>query len=93
MTQSATKTSTAIIPQVPAISGLNVSLVRPKGEITCEPLTVSVTEAAKLLGISKPTVYTLIRREDFPSLKVGNRTLISYEGLKAWVTAQVGGLA
>lgn len=90
MNQSATQAPTAIIPQVSTTPDLNVSLVRPNREITCEPLTVSVTEVAKLLGISKPTVYTLIRREDFPSLKVGNRTLISYEGLKAWVTAQVG---
>ena len=49
------------------------------------PLAVSTTEAAKLLGISRPQVYTLLHREDFPSLRVGGRVLISTEGLRKWV--------
>lgn len=53
-----------------------------------EPLAVSALEAARLLGVSKPKVYELIGREDFPSFKLGGRTLISVEGLKAWVKAQ-----
>ena len=51
-------------------------------------LTLSVTETADLLGVSRPTVYTLIRREDFPAFKVGSRTLIPYSGLVAWVEKQ-----
>lgn len=53
-----------------------------------EPLAVSAAEAARLLGVSRPTVYTLLNRADFPSFKVGNRTLISAEGLREWVKAQ-----
>ena len=53
--------------------------------IQMEPLAVSTTEAAKLLGISRPQVYTLLHREDFPSLRVGGRVLISTEGLRKWV--------
>ena len=53
-----------------------------------EPLALSVTEAAKLLGISRPTLYTLIHREDFPAFKLGGRTLISAEGLREWVRVQ-----
>lgn len=53
-------------------------------------LVYSVAEAAEALGISRPTVYTLIHRKDFPSFKVGNRTLISISGLQQWVAAQTG---
>lgn len=51
-------------------------------------LTLSVTEAAAVLGVSRPTVYQLIRRDDFPAFKVQSRTLISKAGLSAWVERQ-----
>ena len=53
-----------------------------------EPLAVSAGEAARLLGESRPTVYQLMGREDFPSFKVGTRTLISVEGLREWIRKQ-----
>lgn len=54
-----------------------------------DKLTYSPTETAQVLGVSRPTVYQLIKRADFPAFKVGSRTLISAEGLRAWVQAQV----
>lgn len=54
-----------------------------------EPLAVSALEAARLLGVSKPTVYQIMNREDFPAFKVGTRTLISVEGLREWIRKQV----
>lgn len=51
-------------------------------------LTYSVTEAAEALGISRRAMYDLIHREDFPTLKVGGRRLISKELLAEWVKAQ-----
>lgn len=53
-----------------------------------ERLTYSPTEAAQALGVSRPTVYTLLKRADFPAFKIGTRTLVSVEGLRAWVQAQ-----
>ncbi len=53
-----------------------------------EPLTVSATEAARLLGVSRPTVYQYMNREDFPSFKIGGRTLVSVEGLREWIRHQ-----
>lgn len=53
-----------------------------------EPLAVSPAQAAELLGVSKPMIYTLIHQQSFPSFKVGTRTLISTEALRAWVLAQ-----
>lgn len=53
-----------------------------------DKLTYSPTETAQVLGVSRPTVYALLRRTDFPSFKVGSRTLVSAEGLRAWVEQQ-----
>ena len=55
-----------------------------------EPLAVSAEEAARLIGVSRPTVYQLMSREDFPAFKVGARTLISVEGLRRWIAKQTG---
>lgn len=53
-----------------------------------EPVSISPSKAAELLGVSRPTVYTLLKRADFPAFKVGSRTLIPVEGLRAWVEKQ-----
>lgn len=58
-----------------------------------EPMAVSAPEAARLLGVSKPKVYELMGREDFPSFKLGKRTLVSVDGLREWVRDQSGGKA
>ena len=66
--------------------------VREQGRITIhERLAYSPTEAAEALGLSRPTVYQLMHREDFPCFKVGTRTLISADGLREWVRRQAEG--
>lgn len=56
-----------------------------------DPVAISAAEAARLLGVSRPTIYQLINRPDFPAFKVGARTLISVEGLRHWVAVQSEG--
>lgn len=56
--------------------------------ICVEPLAVGTDAAAKLLGVSRPTLYTLLNRSDFPSFRVGNRVLISVAGLREWIAMQ-----
>lgn len=53
-----------------------------------ERLTYSPAEVARVLGISRPTVYTLLKRTDFPAFKVGSRTLVSADGLREWIRIQ-----
>lgn len=53
-----------------------------------EKLALSVAETAAVLGVSKPTVYELLRQDGFPRLKVGARTLIPKQGLETWVSEQ-----
>ncbi|MCI9311651.1 MAG: helix-turn-helix domain-containing protein [Lawsonibacter sp.] len=56
-----------------------------------DKLTYSITETAQVLGISRPKVYDLLHRDDFPAFHVGGRILVSVEGLRRWVTSQVSG--
>ncbi|MCI8803800.1 MAG: helix-turn-helix domain-containing protein [Oscillibacter sp.] len=53
-----------------------------------DKLAYSTAEAAEVLGVSRPVIYTLIKRADFPAFKLGTRTLVSVEGLREWVAAQ-----
>lgn len=61
-----------------------------RSEAQFEPLAYSVDEAAQVLGVSKPTLYKYVHREDFPSFKLGNRTLVSVSGLREWIARQSG---
>ena len=55
-----------------------------------QKLTLSVPEAAAMLGISTKVAYTLARRADFPSFKVSpNRVVVSRVGLETWVQQQL----
>lgn len=50
-----------------------------------EKLTLSVPEAAKLLGVSKSKMYTIARSKGFPVIQLGGRLLVSAKGLERWV--------
>lgn len=50
-----------------------------------EPLAVSASEAARLLGVSRPTIYQYINQRGFPSFRLGGRTLVSVDGLREWI--------
>ena len=57
-----------------------------------EPIAVRASEAARLLGVSKPKLYELTHRDDFTAaFKMGGCTLFSVEGLRSWVAAQTEG--
>lgn len=56
-----------------------------------ERMTMSVAEAAKALGISRPSLYALLDVPGFPSFRVGRRVLISRAGLARWVEQQTEG--
>ncbi len=48
-------------------------------------LTVSVEEAAALLGISRALAYELVRRGDLPCLRLGRRVVIPRKALEQFV--------
>lgn len=53
-----------------------------------DKLAYSLTETAQVLGVSRPTVYALIKQPGFPIFQVGSRKLVSVEGLRDWVRNQ-----
>ena len=48
----------------------------------------SLTETAQVLGVSRPTVYALMKQSGFPVFQIGGRKLISVDGLRNWVRNQ-----
>ena len=59
---------------------------------TSDKLLLDVSEAAALLGVSRPTMYAILNREDFnAAFFIGRRRKISAAGLARWVEAQTNG--
>lgn len=50
-----------------------------------EPLTVRISTAVRITGLSRSRVYELIQSGDLETVKVGRATLIQYGSLKALV--------
>ena len=57
-----------------------------------DSLLLTVVETAALLSISLPTAYELVKRQDFPSMRVGRKILVSRAGLDNWIQGQLGEL-
>ena len=53
-----------------------------------DKLAYSLTETAQVLGVSRPTVYALIKQPGFPVFRIGGRKLVSVEGLRDWIRSQ-----
>lgn len=51
--------------------------------VVIEPLTVRISTAVKLTGISRSRIYELIESGGLEVVKVGRSTLIPYKSLKA----------
>ena len=58
-----------------------------------EPFTVSVNEATQLLSLGRTTVYSLIKEQRLATIKLGRRTLITTQSIRALIegAAVVGG--
>ena len=56
-----------------------------------EKTTLSVQELAAQLGISLPVAYELVKRPDFPSLRIGGRILIPIDRFREWINSQTQG--
>ena len=49
-------------------------------------MTLSVREAAELIGISKPKMYELIHSNEIPSIHVGKKIVIAQQALMDWLS-------
>lgn len=52
-----------------------------------ERLTYTVTEAARLLGISRNSAYEAARAGDLPSIRLGRRILIPRDRLERFLAS------
>ncbi len=48
-------------------------------------LTLSIEEAAALLGISRALAYDLVRRGELPQLRLGRRIVVPRKALEAFI--------
>ena len=55
-----------------------------------EPLTITVNDACKALGLGRTKIYELIAKGTLDTLKIGKRTLIKTASLRALVNGKVG---
>ena len=52
------------------------------------PLVLNVQQLAGMLNISRANAYKLLHREDFPTLHIGKRMLVSRDKLVKWMDGQ-----
>jgi predicted DNA-binding transcriptional regulator AlpA len=59
------------------------------------PLSLNTDHVSKILGLSKPLVYALFNRSDFPAIKItAKRWVVPKDQFKDWLnneTAKKGG--
>lgn len=51
-------------------------------------LCLSVTDTAHELGVSRPVIYELLARDDFPKVRIGRRWIIPRGPLEEWIRAR-----
>ena len=55
------------------------------------PTVLNVKELQAFLGISQSSTYDLMHREDFPTLHVNARLLVTKANLKTWIESHTNG--
>jgi len=62
-----------------------VGCTAPRAESTLEPITIRISAAVRISGLSRSRIYELINSGDLEMHKVGRTTLIAYTSLKQLV--------
>lgn len=53
-----------------------------------EPLAVPISEACRLGGIGRSTIYSEISKGNLRVHKIGRRTVIAMDDLRAWLASK-----
>lgn len=80
------KSSFALSECLLASKEQNMTRIRKAMALTAEPVSISVEEAAEMLGISRAALYPLVTAGELPSFKLRGRRLILVSELRAWAT-------
>ena len=57
----------------------------PPQMVGVQPLTLSIRDAARALGLGRTTIYRLIGEQRLETVKIGNRTLIKTASISRFV--------
>ena len=74
-------------PQAPAAVHLDNSISQQT--LPGTKMTLSVSETAEMIGISKPKVYDLLREGKLPSIHVGKKIVIPKQAVIDWLSGGV----
>lgn len=55
------------------------------------PLTLTADDLSRYLGISKCSCYSMFKRKDFPTIKIGKRVLVSRDRFIEWLNKHTRG--
>lgn len=55
-----------------------------------EKLTITVDEAAKMLGVGRNTMLEFVKMEDFPAIRLKRKIIIDKEALPKWFSSNYG---
>jgi excisionase family DNA binding protein len=69
----------------PRSTALREALEKAKKGERAPTAMLSVTEACGQLGISRTTLYVLIRKKSITSMKIGSRRLISAKAIERFI--------
>jgi len=61
-----------------------------EGTALSNKITLTITETAEVLSLSKNVVYQLTHRDDFPCISLGRRKLVPRDKLIEWVNTHCG---
>ena len=64
--------------------------LRRHGTGAQQPMLLTVTEAARLLRISRNLCYELIAQGRLPHIRLGRRILLPRYGLEQWIAHEAG---
>ena len=53
------------------------------------PLSLNANDIAEVLNISRGNAYTLLHREDFPTIHIGKRMIVPRDRFFEWMDRQI----
>ena len=53
------------------------------------PMMISVSQVAKVLGISRTRSYELVNEKGFPKIKIGTRIVVPKDEFKLWIKKEI----
>jgi len=51
---------------------------------------LTVNEARECIGVGQNTMYQLVKRPDFPTLRINRKILIPVKEFESWISKNVG---